>query len=194
MKLQEIIEKRRSIRAFTAQKVTKTELDSMVDAGLWAPSGTNLQAWQIVVVQNEEKLTQLKALSAAIFEEYTRTKLERIFKDKPHIVDVTASFSANLGGATSAVLVFIKRFDLPAERDIALASGAALIENMLLKATELELGACWMSDIMQKSSEVAWLFEVDAKNYELLGLLPVGKPEKWPRPIPRQEGRVKYFL
>lgn len=193
MKLQEIMEKRRSIRAFTDEKVSREDLEAIVNAGLWAPSGTNLQAWQVIVAQNEEKLNQLKTLSAGIFEEYTRMKLERIFKDKPHVVDVTASFSASLGGATSALLVFIKRFDLPAERDIALASGAALIENMLLKATELELGACWMSDIMQKSSEVAWLFEVDAKNYELLGLLPIGKPQKWPRPIPRQEGRVKYF-
>jgi nitroreductase len=41
---------RRSIRAFTAEPVTRGQVEQILDAARWAPSGSNIQPWQVDVV------------------------------------------------------------------------------------------------------------------------------------------------
>jgi len=43
------------MRGFTKQKVTKKQLEQIVEAGLRAPSSKNAQPWYLVVLQGKEK-------------------------------------------------------------------------------------------------------------------------------------------
>ncbi|NWL76620.1 nitroreductase family protein [Pseudomonas taiwanensis] len=56
MSVAELLRKRISVRAFTAEPVeAQTVLDLLEDAR-WSPSGGNLQPWKVIVVSGEEKL------------------------------------------------------------------------------------------------------------------------------------------
>jgi len=59
----ELIKKRRSIRSFTEQEVSKEDIIKIVDAARYAPSGMNFQPWEYLVVSDPkliEDFTHIK--------------------------------------------------------------------------------------------------------------------------------------
>lgn len=59
-KLSQIIRERRATAHFSAEPVTPEDLDEILQAGLEAPSGYNLQPWRFVVVRDESQKKKLK--------------------------------------------------------------------------------------------------------------------------------------
>lgn len=51
---------RRSIRRFKNQEIPEEILSMIVKAGIYAPSGHNLQTWRFTVIKNNQKILQLK--------------------------------------------------------------------------------------------------------------------------------------
>ena len=57
---------RRSIRSFTSQPVSKEDLQTIVNAAIYAPSGMNRQTWQFTVVDDADTIAHLaKVVGAA---------------------------------------------------------------------------------------------------------------------------------
>lgn len=50
---------RRSHRQYTAEQLTQTQLDSILEAALQSPSAINAQPWHFTVVQNQELLGKI---------------------------------------------------------------------------------------------------------------------------------------
>ena len=57
----EAIRKRRAIRAYTSEKLTEEQIDTLVEAALWSPSAVNAQPWHITVITDQELILQLEA-------------------------------------------------------------------------------------------------------------------------------------
>ena len=51
MEFKQVLEKRRSIRKYTPQKVEDEKIKAIIEAGLLAPSAHNTQPWQILIVR-----------------------------------------------------------------------------------------------------------------------------------------------
>ncbi|MFP5232533.1 MAG: nitroreductase family protein [Acidobacteriota bacterium] len=68
--LVQAIRERRSTPSFDAEPVPPRDLWQIIDAGLQAPSGYNLQPWRFIVVQNAEQRKRLRAAS------YNQAKVE----------------------------------------------------------------------------------------------------------------------
>jgi len=112
----EIIKNRRSIRKFTAQEVEKEKIELLLQAAMFAPSAVNKQPWAFIVIND-------------------RNILNKIMEVHPH----SKMFeTANLG-----ILVC---GDLQQQHDTGywIADCAAATENILLEATSLGLGSCWV--------------------------------------------------
>ena len=62
----------------------------------------------------------------------------------------------------------------------------AMIENMLLKATDLGLGSLWIGNILKISSQVARYFELDDTKLHLVSAVLLGYKEKDPKPLERK--------
>ena len=62
----EAIRKRRSIRRFTDAAIPKADLETIVDAGRLAATGSNRQPWDFVVVTDRTTIEQFKAAGAWI--------------------------------------------------------------------------------------------------------------------------------
>jgi len=50
----EIIKKRRSVRVFLPNAISRENLNKILDAGRLAPSANNLQQWEFIVIDNKD--------------------------------------------------------------------------------------------------------------------------------------------
>jgi len=64
MDVLQAIENRRSVRSFTAEKVSCKMLTTLCLAGLAAPSARNDRPWELIVIQNRETLCALADVRA----------------------------------------------------------------------------------------------------------------------------------
>ena len=68
--LAQAIRERRSTPSFNGEPIPASDLRQILDAGLQAPSGYNLQPWRFVVVQHPDQRRRLRAAS------YNQAKVE----------------------------------------------------------------------------------------------------------------------
>jgi nitroreductase len=61
--LSEAIQGRRATQSFDGVAIPKEDLRQILDAGLHAPSGYNMQPWRFIVVQSPEQKKRLRAAS-----------------------------------------------------------------------------------------------------------------------------------
>jgi len=106
---------RKSVRSFANKEVEEEKIDTLLKAGMAAPSGVNKQPWKFIVVKNKEKIEEIK--KAMPFGKY----------DAPLIIVPCINDAAT--------------FPLP--HDLANCDLSAASENILLAAHALGLGAVW---------------------------------------------------
>ena len=143
MDTREALMTRRSIRRYKADPIPENDLKEILEAGLAAPSAINLQHWYFVAVQSPEALEEVRQIMGGVVEKFTPV-LEQRFARHPEQVGITNKFLSTLGGAPVCVLVFLLKPDYP-DRDGAMQSVSAAIENVLLAAWDKGIGSCWLS-------------------------------------------------
>ena len=126
----EAIRSRRSVRAYKDTLLNKDDLQAIVEAGAWAPSGHNMQAWHFTVVQDRALLDEVNAASKEIMKQIDVDWIRKM-GEKPG-VDITH-------GAPVLVIVSSREGALSAQTDCT-----AALENMLIAAQCLGVGSCWM--------------------------------------------------
>lgn len=119
--LMEVIKSRRSTRAFKSELPPKDQIMQIVEAAEWAPSGMGKYLWHFTVIYNAEKSLKL---ARAVAEADNRGP------------------EYNFYGAPVNIIISYKR-----DEHHALVDGAAAMENLLLMATELGLGSCWINQL-----------------------------------------------
>ena len=132
MDLFEAIKGRRSIRAYTSDNVSDEEVRMLIDAARLAPSAGNLQPWEFVLVRdaNAKKRLSIAALDQIFIEE------------APVVIVVCANENRT-----------IWRYGSRGVSLYCLQDTAAAIQNMLLAAFALGLGACWIGAFRQEMVE-----------------------------------------
>lgn len=124
------IKKRRSVRSFKPDQITEEELQTVLEAGIYAPSAGNQQLWHFTVIQNKQVLDQLN----------TKAKAGAAQIDNEHIQQMAKNEKFNIYfGAPTVVLVSGKEDGLMIESDCAAAT-----QNILLAAEAIGLGSCWI--------------------------------------------------
>lgn len=119
--LMQIIQSRRSTRAFKPDLPPRESIMKMVEAAEWAPSGMGRYLWHFTVVYSAEKSHKL---ARAVAEADNRGP------------------DYNFYGAPVHIIISYKRDEVHAFLD-----GAAAMENLLLMAEDLKLGACWINQL-----------------------------------------------
>jgi len=200
MEFSDVINTRRSIRAYKTDPVSKKDLEKVISAGIAAPSKGNSQIWEFVVVTGDKK----KALDAMLFDllqtdfipsmqlsdaddekepggALKKAKI-RSTQNKEEISAILSKTDQKfedfmLGGtftffkAPVAILVFA---DVVFAKDLphVLSIGAA-VENMLLAATDIKLGACWIGGVWRYTKKIRTLLDIP-ENKILLSSIAIG--------------------
>jgi nitroreductase len=55
-KMLKIMQHRRSVRVYKTGKVSNQQLNTILEAARWAPSGANTQPWEFVVTRDRKKM------------------------------------------------------------------------------------------------------------------------------------------
>ena len=80
----EQIHNRRSVRAYRQAEVSQEQLETILEAGIAAPSGKNGQPWRFVVVQKDKVLLKKLAAETVYFASVSQADcLIFVFLDKP---------------------------------------------------------------------------------------------------------------
>ena len=58
MSILDIIKKRRSIRIFKPDKVSKKDIDKIIEAGIWSPSSGNTKPFKFLIVDERERIEE----------------------------------------------------------------------------------------------------------------------------------------
>ena len=116
MELKDVLLKRRSIRKFKDQKVSDELINELLHAGMSGPSACNRQPWEFYVIKNEEMLVKIRRTSRF-------TNME---------APLAIIICGNLDKALPDSM-----------KEYWIHDCSAATENILLRATDLGLGAVW---------------------------------------------------
>ncbi len=143
----EAIKTRRSVREFIDNDIDDKALEEIIDAGRWAPSGHNNQAWRFIIIRDRSTKEEIRRL----------THYSTIIKNAPVLI-----------------AVFLDRNDMY-DRTKDVQSVGASIQNMLLAIHSMGLGAVWLGEILKKKDDVNLALGAPA-SYELMAVVALGHP------------------
>ena len=113
------IRERRSIRTYKAEQIKDSELNAVLEAGTWAPTGKGMQSPVMVVVQDKETIAYLSSMNAQIMGNPAADP----FYGAPTVVVVLSD----------------------GENPNWFADGSLVMGNLLLAAHSVGLGSCWIN-------------------------------------------------
>ena len=111
------LKNRRSVRSYLPEQIKDEELQQILEAGIYAPTGMGAQSPILVAVQDKETIAYLSKLNAAVM----------------------GSTSDPFYGAPTVVVVLADR-----SRGTCVEDGSLVIGNMLNAAASLGVGSCWI--------------------------------------------------
>jgi nitroreductase len=141
------IENRRSVREYTGEAVTEEEVGRVLEAARWAPSGLNNQPWRFMKVTDRSLIEDMSELTR---------------------------YRGVVSGAELLIAVFLDKREMY-DRGKDLQSSGAAVQNMLLAAHDIGLGACWLGEILKRRRDVEELLEVP-EDLEMVALVALGRP------------------
>lgn len=197
MQTKDVIYTRRSIRKYKEEPIPHVVIEQIIDAGRVAPSAKNRQPWKYLVYGGREKEKLLDIMKKGIETEEISPRLPlsasgisdakntlRIMENAPIVIMV---FNTN-GKSPFSQMNADERFT---EINDLLSIGAS-IENMLLKAEELNVGTLWIGNTCFAYQELMEYIGLDG---ELTGAIALGYKAEEPGMRPRKslEDIVEYY-
>ena len=142
--------RRRSIRKYTSEPVSEEQIHHLLEAAMSAPSARNQRPWEFLVITDRDKLH--KAGEVSPYAQMTKT-------------------------APLAILVCGDMRREPQQDGFWALDCAAAVENLLLEAVELGLGAVWLGiyPIQTRSGYLQALFGLPEQVVPF-ALIPIGYP------------------
>lgn len=168
MDVLEAIKGRRSVRAFKSDDVPDDVVEKLVDAARWAPSAGNIQPWEFVVVRKREIK---RRLAEAALGQY-------FIEEAPVVIVVCADERRSSMG-----------YGLRGRTLYCIQDTAAAIQNMLLAAHSLGLGACWVGAFREDGVREALKTPADVRP---VAIIPIGYPAE--RPSPRSRRPISQII
>lgn len=150
----EAIIRRRSIRQYDSRPVEQEKLEKILDAGRLAPSAKNAQAWKLFAVTDQ-------ALIRGMGDAYMG---QDFIAEAPVLLGVCTNQDRIMGNGVSARIV----------------DGSIAMSFMVLEATELGLGTCWLGKFDAPAVKAALNIP---EEYTVVALTAMGYPDK---PQPRR--------
>ncbi|MEW6110111.1 MAG: nitroreductase [Nitrospirota bacterium] len=152
MDILDIIKTRRSIRRFQDKALPDELIENILEAGRWAPSGLNNQPWRFAIIKD--------------------AGIKQAFSRLTHYGNIVTN-------AKVLIAVFLDNAE-SYNRTKDIQAVGACIQNMLLEAHSLGLGAVWLGEIIKSNEPIREILGLNA-NLELMAVLALGYPDEKPK-------------
>lgn len=176
-----IITERRSLRTYTQEQIKEEELQTILDAGMYAPSAMNQQSWHFTAIQCKDKIHKINEECRNIFLKSGNKNFEE--RAKSENFDLFYN-------APTLIIVSGKKDNIAPEIDCAIA-----LQNMFLAAESINIGSCWIHGVttLENSEGGKNLIKELGipEDYKIVGSGVFGyKASGSPEPAPRKEHTV----
>ena len=189
--LYDLICERRSCRAYQAEQVPKDLLDQVLEAGRMAPSGMNVRQSHFIVVRRPELLEKVRVLLQQILAEMDAASSSPILARA--IALAKEGKHSFFYGAPTLIVVANRRGNAN-----NVADSAAALQNMMLMATALGLGNCWINNLRWQGDVPSirhFLEEIGVREDEAVyGALALGYAVAPPPEAPARTGNMVDIL
>ena len=153
---------------FTPERIPRSDLEKIVNAGILAPSGCNAQTTTFVIVDDADKLARLGEICGKTY----------------------------VGQASAVIICCVDHRDVYHGMAFGVEDCAAAVENMLLAITALGYASVWIDGALRVESRAEAIHELLGMpgNLQVRIALPVGVPaEKRSQPAKKPFGDRAWF-
>jgi len=189
----DFIFKRHSVRKFKNEDVPLEDINKIVKAATYAPSGKNKQNWHFVIVKNKEKIDGMVSTiekkgyemvdginDADLKSGFLKyLKYATLFKNAPVTILVFA------GPYPTTGLEILKANGAPDEEihnllrpSPGIQNIAAATQTLMLAAANMGYGTCWMTSPNFAGKELSEFIGFEKEGYYLAAITPLGVPEE----------------
>ncbi len=166
MELDACIKSRRSIRCYTEEPVLREQIETILEAGIWAPTAMAREPWRFIIIEDKKLLNYVSDETKVAVQQMMPPLAER-YKAKEDIICYNAP-----------VLILVCAEKDPQWSTMNLVDSVLAAENMFLKAQELGLGTCYMGFISLLNSKPDILRKIGVpENHELMVPFILGHPK-----------------
>lgn len=166
MELDACIKGRRSVRAYTDEPVSKEQLEAILEAGIWAPTGMGREPWRFVIIENKQLIKYVSDETKELVKTAMPQMADQFNTDKDIIC------------YNAPMLILICTEKDPVWGHVSLLDSVLAAQNMFLKAYEIGLGSCFMGFVQLINNHPEILRKVGVPdNCELTVPLIVGHPK-----------------
>jgi nitroreductase len=204
-----------TVRRFTDRAVDARDVERVLATANMAPSGSNAQPWEFVVVRAAEARREIQRLYQEVWEPYKDSAIIRgrttLSPRAQRALKIGDEFAASLAIVPVHIVVFLDRPKMRVERGTpedgfnfgaTYGSMFPAIELLMLSARALGIGTAMTTMLSSREAETKRLLGVPDQ-YQLITLIPLGYPadgfkrpyrkpvwarihdERWERPWPR---------
>ena len=160
---------RRSIRKYTQLPVEFDKLARIIDAGVQAPSAGNIQNWRFILVLEKSLIKQV----------YEHCLRQEVVYNAQAIIIICGDVAKGE-----------RMYGLRGKRLYTTQNCACAVENMLLAAHALDLGACWIGAFDE--SKIASLFNIP-DDIRPQSIISIGHPDEHPESHRKELTSFVYF-
>lgn len=163
------LKERRSIRKYQDRQIEEDDLQKILEAGMYAPTGMGMQSPLMVVVQDRETIVKLSRMNAKIF---GNENMDPFY------------------GAPTVIVVLADK-----NRPTYIEDGSLVMGNLMNAAHALGLGSCWIHRAKQEfeseeGKELLRQWGIDG-DYAGIGHCIIGYPDgEIPEAKPRKENYI----
>ena len=182
------IHTRRSVRVYESNKVSKNNINTIVEAGNNAPSAMNSQPWRFVVVEDEalhKEMVKTAIPNAKKILEHVKTlnpeRYQQIMKRYEELED-PIYYSA-------PAIIFVIGSGIYADLSCPLAC-----ENMMLAAFSIGLGSCWVQfgSLVTDNEEIKKALDLK-EDEKIFGPIVIGYPKVIPEPPEKKAPEITWL-
>lgn len=125
----EVLKSRRTTRKFEKDQIKDHELETILEAGIYAPSAHNMQPWHFTVIQDAALLEQLNIDAKETARHSEDAMIRKMGENEKFDIFYNAPTIIIVSGNESAMMPVV--------------DCAAATQNMLIAAESIDIGACW---------------------------------------------------
>lgn len=177
MRLEEAIRGRRSVGRVKQDPISREQIEEVLKAGSWAPSHHGTEPWRFFVMTGKGRQVLADAyadIASDAAGQITREELEGLrVKQASKAFRAPVVIAVAVSPSDAKGVIRVEEF----------AAAHAAVQNMLLTAHALGLGAIWRSGEPMYQPRMKQAFKLTDKE-EMVGLLYMGIPD-----MPQPEGK-----
>ncbi|WP_018782144.1 MULTISPECIES: nitroreductase family protein [Bacillus] len=208
----EVIHGRRSVRRFTEQEVSIGNIEEIIDCARYAPSDTNSQTWEFIVIMNRDKIKEIEQMTWDALHKLAEKATEKGEEKAGKLL--TRSFGPYATAFSDAPVLIVclatpyeskfreKIFDpidfVPDSvwEEEGIKSSCLAAQNLMLAAYARGLGTCPMTGpVLLAQNELRQYLQIEPEK-QINMVISLGYPKDKPKKLARKEVKdiTKFIL